>query len=201
VSERWQHALSIDPTRLDDGWYADAAASSTFGTGPWTATLTVMGRTGPALEHDATAAVFTAWQLTPRVTIEAGYGGFMSDPFLGFGRATSGNLGARVAIGRVAARPPELVMAQRVGARVLVRVRVPGATSVAIAGEWTNWSPVQLRRIKAGSHEWEVDFELAPGTYRFNLLVDGARWTLPAGVASVPDELGGRVALLVVPPR
>jgi hypothetical protein len=101
----------------------------------------------------------------------------------------------------MAVRHPELVVARRVGARVLVRVRLSGATSVAIAGEWTNWSPVQLRRIKAGSHEWEGDFELAPGTYRFNLLVDGARWTLPAGVASVPDELGGRVALLVVPPR
>ena len=40
---------------------------------------------------------------------------------------------------------------------------------------------------------------LAPGTYRFTLVVDGTRWLVPAGVVTVPDEMGGEQGLLVVP--
>ena len=69
---------------------------------------------------------------------------------------------------------------------------------MSLAGEWAEWVAVPLRRVRS-SDAWEGTVTLAPGTYRFNLVVDGTRWTLPDGVASVPDGLGGRVGLLVVP--
>jgi hypothetical protein len=40
---------------------------------------------------------------------------------------------------------------------------------------------------------------LAPGVYRFALLVNGDRWTVPDEIAAVPDEFGGKAALLVIP--
>ena len=43
------------------------------------------------------------------------------------------------------------------------------------------------------------DITLGRGVYHFNLLVDGADWVVPNGVATVPDGLGGMVAVLIVP--
>jgi hypothetical protein len=40
---------------------------------------------------------------------------------------------------------------------------------------------------------------LGLGLYHFNLLVDGRNWVVPNGVATVPDGMGGMVAVLVVP--
>ena len=39
---------------------------------------------------------------------------------------------------------------------------------------------------------------LPPGTYHFNLLVDGKEWVVPSGVAIVTDGLGRMVGVLVV---
>jgi hypothetical protein len=44
-----------------------------------------------------------------------------------------------------------------------------------------------------------VRLVLAPGTYRFTLVVDGTRWMVPAGIATVPDDMGGEQGLLIVP--
>ena len=44
----------------------------------------------------------------------------------------------------------------------------------------------------------EGTIALKRGLYHFNLLVDG-NWVVPNGVATVPDGMGGMVAVLVVP--
>jgi hypothetical protein len=54
--------------------------------------------------------------------------------------------------------------------------------------------------VRPGGDTWEGALGLAPGTYRFNVVVDGASWTVPAGIATVPDGLGGIVGLLVIQP-
>jgi hypothetical protein len=45
---------------------------------------------------------------------------------------------------------------------------------------------------------WETVVRLVPGAYRFSLVVDGERWTVPEGVPSMSDDFGGRVGLLIV---
>ncbi len=40
---------------------------------------------------------------------------------------------------------------------------------------------------------------LPPGTYYFNLVVDGKEWVVPGGVAVMSDGMGGLVAVLMVP--
>jgi len=74
---------------------------------------------------------------------------------------------------------------------------MPDAHSVAIAGDWSAWQPVRLRPL--GDDVWEGTLVLRRGLYHFNLRVDGSDWVVPSGVATVPDGLGGMVAVLVVP--
>ena len=74
---------------------------------------------------------------------------------------------------------------------------MPDARSVAIAGDWNAWQPVQLRPL--GEDVWEGALVLPRGLYHFNLQVDGSDWVVPNGVATVPDGMGGMVAVLVVP--
>jgi hypothetical protein len=49
-----------------------------------------------------------------------------------------------------------------------------------------------------GGDIWEAALLLAPGVYYFNLVVDGAEWVVPAGVATIPDGMGGVIAVLNV---
>jgi 1,4-alpha-glucan branching enzyme len=80
---------------------------------------------------------------------------------------------------------------------VVLRVAEPGARQVAVAGTFTDWAPVELAPDGAGAFSGTV--RAAPGEHRFGLLVDGA-WTAPAGLPLRDDGLGGRDAVIVVPP-
>lgn len=73
---------------------------------------------------------------------------------------------------------------------------VPGASNVAIAGEWNDWTPVALDRVD--ETRWRANLALPQGAHRFSLVVDGRRWIVPPGVVSMPDDMGGRVGLLII---
>ena len=75
--------------------------------------------------------------------------------------------------------------------------RVSGAERVAIAGDWTGWEPVPLE--PSGDGSWALRPRLARGVYRFNLVIDGTRWIVPDGFATVDDGFGGKAGLLLVP--
>ncbi|HEX2203572.1 MAG TPA: glycogen-binding domain-containing protein [Longimicrobium sp.] len=78
-----------------------------------------------------------------------------------------------------------------------LRVRVPGASRVEMKADFTDWRTVALDTAEeAGT--WQAVFDIAPGTYRVNLRVDGGPWGAPPGLLAVADEFGGRVGLLVV---
>jgi hypothetical protein len=92
----------------------------------------------------------------------------------------------------------EPLVAQHRGAdTAVVRFHMPGARSVAIAGNWNSWTPEPLRGL--GADIWESALLLAPGTYYFNLVVDEKEWVVPGGVATVSDGMGGWIAVLTVP--
>lgn len=80
--------------------------------------------------------------------------------------------------------------------RVLV-IHAGNATRVEVSGDFTDWDPVSLTPGESGT--WRVTSPLAPGTYRFNVRLDGGEWMVPAGVTRLKDEFGGDVGLLVVP--
>jgi hypothetical protein len=72
------------------------------------------------------------------------------------------------------------------------------ATVVEVSGDFTDWDPVSLGPGDLPG-TWRVATRLAPGTYRFNVRLDGKEWFVPAGVTRLQDEFGGEVGVLVVP--
>jgi hypothetical protein len=167
------------------------------------ASLFASGRLSAAYGSKGAVSAALQYFFSPSVAVEAAAGNFLADPFQGLPRAGFVSVGLRV---HAAPRPlgpaPPLrarlapLVAQRRGDSVVVRFRMDAKRSVAIAGDWNAWQPAPLRAL--GADAWEAAMVLAPGTYHFNLLVDGTDWVVPGGVAVVSDGMGGLVAVLTV---
>lgn len=122
----------------------------------------------------------------------------------GLGRAPFGRIGLRFGLpagtDRAPAVPavpaPSLVARDVGGGYALLRARVPGAQRVEIKGDFTDWKPVELAAVGAGT--WEARLRVAPGVYRVNLRVDSGPWIAPPGLPSVVDEFDGVAGILVV---
>jgi hypothetical protein len=97
---------------------------------------------------------------------------------------------------------PESVLSLRVGEAGsgntrAIRVQAPGATTVELTGDFTQWEPVRLR--SAGGGWWTVTLPIDPGTHQMNVRANGRAWTVPPGLTSFDDEFGGVVGVLNVP--
>jgi hypothetical protein len=155
----------------------------------------------------------TAW-LTRNVALVVGHGAYPSD----ITQLSPGGRYTALSI-RLATRPPVLrdalarsvryptpslirpVVAtfefRKLGeGRVRMRVRAPGAGAVEIAGDFTDWEPLPLERLRGDS--WEITLPLSRGTHRVNIRVNGGEWGVPPGVGAASDDFGGVVGLLVI---
>ncbi len=200
-----QLSLSVEPIRLTGAWYTDVVGGATMdrGAGRVVASVWATARLSSVYGSKGAASAALQYFVTPSVALEAAGGSYLSDPFQGLPRAGFASVGVRVhSAPRVVAPAPDLpprlapLVAQRRGDSVVVRFRMNAARSVAIAGDWNAWQPAPLRGL--GGDIWEAALLLAPGTYHFNLLVDGTDWVVPGGVAVVSDGMGGMVAVLTV---
>jgi hypothetical protein len=144
-----------------------------------------------------------AWRIGPSVALEI-EGGKYPEDIAGFTHGLFITAGIRLGISPGALDPhvhrrtaSDDVRVERTGhGMVRLVFRVPGARTVAIAGEWNGWDNAPLTARPDG--RWETVVPLPPGAYRFSLVVDGERWTVPVGVPTMSDDFGGRVGLLVV---
>ena len=193
--------LSVEPTRFPDGWFTDASAGATLERGRAVVSLWTVARLSSAYPSTAAGSVYLQWFVRPRVSLEVGGGSSLSEPYQGLPRAGFVTIAVRF---HKSARQPPVAVPQWVplvpearGDSLVVRFRMPDARSVAIAGDWNAWEPVRLRAL--GEDVWEGTLVLRRGLYHFNLQVDGSDWVVPNGVATVPDGLGGMVAVLLVP--
>jgi hypothetical protein len=200
-----QLSLTVEPTRFAGAWYTDVVGGVTIdqGRGRLVASLFASGRLSAAYGSKGAASAALQYFISPSVAIEASAGSFLADPFQGLPRAGFVSAGFRVhAAPRPLAPAPPMrprlapLVGQRRGDSVVVRFRMDAKRSVAIAGDWNAWQPAPLRAL--GADVWEAALVLAPGTYHFNLLVDGTDWVVPGGVAVVSDGMGGLVAVLTV---
>jgi hypothetical protein len=194
--------LAIEPTHFPDGWFTDANAGATLERGRAIVSLWAMARLSSPYASTAAGSAYLQVFVRPRVSLEFGGGSSLRDPYQGLPRAGFITLGVRL---HKSPRPPPVAAVPRWsplvpearGDSLVVRFRMPDARSVAIAGEWNAWQPVRLRAL--GDDVWEGTLALRRGLYHFNLLVDESDWVVPSGVATVPDGLGGMVAVLIVP--
>ena len=75
-------------------------------------------------------------------------------------------------------------------------ISAPRAQRVEVAGDWNKWTPALATRTADGT--WYADVRLSQGEHRYAFKLDGQRWSVPEGVASVDDGFGGRSALVTV---
>lgn len=155
-------------------------------------------RTGD-LSGDPWAQAHVEWSPRPPFSIEAAAGTYPRD-LTGFTSGFFATVGIRISRSRPTTdwtAPAPSVRLHRVDdAGVRVTISQPGAESVAIAGEWNQWTPEPLQPASGG--RWTGLVPVAPGVYRFSLVIDGEDWRVPEGIPAVSDGFGGTVGLLVV---
>lgn len=148
--------------------------------------------------------------LGDRLTLVATGGGFPPDPGLGFPGGRFATLGLRLGrSSRSLLRPPQAAPVARPlpwpgatfevkdagnGVREIV-VTASAATSVEIAGDFTDWRPVAL--VQEGDR-WKARLPIPRGVHRFNLRIDGGAWRVPPGVGHAADEFGSEAGLLAI---
>lgn len=97
-------------------------------------------------------------------------------------------------VARGAAARLELLDTDDNGARVLVHA--PGAVTVEIAADFTDWQAVPLTRTAGGA--WQLPSRVPRGVHRINVRLGGGPWIVPAGTTRVAGDYGD-VGVLFVP--
>ena len=78
----------------------------------------------------------------------------------------------------------------------MIQVQAPGARSVEVMGDFTEWLPVQL--VGTGG-VFSMNAPMTAGNRRLVVRIDGGPWVPPSNTPVVDDDFGGRVGLLLVP--
>jgi hypothetical protein len=194
-------SAGLAPTRFPRDWFTDIDVRVSTRRDRLEASVSATARVSGVYGSKAAALATAEWRLSPNVSIEAGGGSVLPDPYQGFPRSgflaagvrlhypTRGPRGARVQ------HAGPLTITRRTGSLVL-KLRRPGVHTVSIAGDWNGWTPVALTQVQPDV--WEVVLRLSNGIHYFTLFVDGVAWAIPEGMPSIPDGLGGRVAVLTV---
>jgi hypothetical protein len=206
--------ISITPVAMGDSVrYADGQVFLSWQRRKVDLSALIGGRVGDQLTAlGGTTRVWgnasaTSW-LTSRAAVVLSGGTYPIDPTQGFPGGRFISLGVRLA------HPPRLsqqavdesaeVLEAKVDAFesenrngvVTFRALAPLAKKVEVAGDFTDWDPVQM--APAGKGWWVVSRTLRPGKYQINLRINGGKWIAPPGLLSMLDEFGGSVGLLVV---
>ena len=103
--------------------------------------------------------------------------------------------------GRAASTTPQRAPVPdiRKDGRIVLRlpVREAGTPPPSIAGDFTKWTPVRMKRH---GDEWRFSVQLSGGVYRFAFRSADGEWFVPASFPNrTDDQMGGWVAVLVVP--
>ena len=72
-------------------------------------------------------------------------------------------------------------------------------TSVALCGDFNSWAPAADAMTQQADGTWTITRKLAPGTYGYKFLVDGASWKQDGGNPEGKDDgFGGKNSVVTV---
>jgi hypothetical protein len=81
---------------------------------------------------------------------------------------------------------------------VQFRLDAPGASRVAVAGNFTGWRPeYEMRETQPGV--WAILVPLLPGVYDYSFVVNGSDWVPDPHAFQVADGFGGMNSRLALP--
>ena len=208
------HLARLRPTIVDDSIrYTDFEVMSHLEFGRWAFDGTLGGRAGdpiPTLpaNHKAWGSASASFQIKPRMALVGSAGiypvdfaqGYPGGRYLSLSvRLRSARLGGNSAAGGAADAVLREFRAHLVSAgRYHLRVLAPTASSVEVAGDFTQWQPLVLVREPGGW--WSTILPIADGKHEAAIRVDGGAWRTPPGLMPITDEFGGQAGLLVIPP-
>lgn len=209
VSEDWPLLLASGVVRNpDDDRYEllDTQLALQVRNGPHDFTLGLTTRNGVA----GTQAHFQAMmasgtlQLTERFALLAAGGRQLADPLRGLPQADIVTVSARVSFGpkplpvmqRSAIARAEVIPVTGGGGDLVVRVFAADTLLVEVAGDFSDWQPVQLEREGA---VLVARVRLPAGKYRVAVRSNHGVWRAPQNIARVRDDYGGEAGLVVIP--
>jgi hypothetical protein len=208
VAERLDAIAAVVPARAI-GAFTEAQVTLDWAEGPMEVVGALARRVTP-LRRTTSWQISGTFMLSSLVGVIAGAGRYGPDPWLAHPGGQYVTLSLRVgfqpeARARLRARTAPVVSAtagfdlsEAGPGQWRLRVYAPLAQVVEVMGDFTDWQVVRLG--PAGDGSWTAVVPLAPGTYRFNVRVDGGAWAVPPGLAAAEDEFNGRVGLLIVLP-
>lgn len=137
----------------------------------------------PPLAAGVVAAALAAWALWPA-----------QEPAAPVGPGAEGAAGAGQAVASTtagAAGEPVVY--------VQFRLEAPGARSVAVAGDFSDWEPAYPLDDPDGDGVWTGRVPVRPGVHTYMFVVDGERWlTDPEAERYQDDGFGNRNAVVAV---
>ena len=77
------------------------------------------------------------------------------------------------------------------GRKQAFAITAPGAVSVQLMGDFTNWQKNPISMEKGAKGIWQATVELAPGTHHYRVFVDGEWHNDPECTLRVPNPYGG----------
>ena len=77
-----------------------------------------------------------------------------------------------------------------------LEMRAPGARSVELVGDFTDWVPLALST--SGGGEWSVTRAIEPGVHRVRVRINGGAWSPPPGLPRSVDVFGGEMGVLTI---
>jgi len=78
-------------------------------------------------------------------------------------------------------------------------LEAPGAMSVAVAGDFTDWEPSFTLDDADGDGVWSGRIPVRPGVHGYMFLIDGTEWTTDPNASRYQDDgFGNRNAVLAV---
>ena len=77
--------------------------------------------------------------------------------------------------------------------------QAPGASRVAVTGEFANWDPNGVAMKQTSQGTWMAEIVLPAGLHHYAFVVDGTRWAPdPKATAQVDDGFGRQNSVLLV---